>query len=80
MPHPEMRIYTAYNGVESIGRWRNERVFEAVKNYLVKIGARVSSVHENNKPKDAVFVYLETKEQSDALDEFVKSLGRENQA
>ena len=76
--HPEMRIYTAFNGVESIARCRDERAFETLKNYLKEIGARVSGI--NGERKEAVFVYLETKEQSDALDEFVKSWGPEGQA
>lgn len=80
MPNLEMRIYTAFNGVESVAKWRGEREFEAIKNYLKEMGARVTGVHENNKPKDAIFVYLETKEQFDALIEFANSLRQDSQA
>lgn len=78
MSNLEMCIYTAFNGIETTGRWRDEREFEAVKNYLTEIGVRVTGIYENNKRKDGLFVYVETKEQADALTEFVKSLRQES--
>jgi hypothetical protein len=69
-----MRIYTAFNGVESTYRWRNDREFQAIKTFLQEKGARVMGVSENNKPTGAVFVDVETKEQMEALNEFVRSL------
>lgn len=80
MSKPEMIIYTAFNGMETTGKWRDEREFEAVKNYLPKIGARMMGISENNKSTGGVFVHLETKEQVEALSEFVKSLREASQA
>lgn len=78
MSNLEMRVYTAFNGVESVAKWRGEREFDAVKNYLKEIGAQVMGISENNKPKEGVYVYIETKEQFDALIKFANSLGQES--
>jgi len=80
MSNLEMRIYTAFNGVESVAKWRGEREFEAAKNYLKEIGALVMGISENNKAKEGVYVYVETKEQFEALVEFTNSLRPEGSA
>jgi hypothetical protein len=74
MSNLDMRIYTAFSGVESTVRWRNEHEFQAVKTFLKEKGARVMGVSENNKATGAVYVDVETKEQVEELNEFVRSL------
>jgi hypothetical protein len=74
MTNLDMRIYTAFNGVETTVRCRNEHEFQAIKTFLKEKGADVMGVSENNKPTGAVYVYVETKELIDDLNEFVRSL------
>lgn len=80
MSNLEMVIYTAFNGIETTVRWRNEREFDAVKEFLKEKGAHVMGIYENNKPTDGVFVDVNTKQQMEALNEFVKSLRQEGEA
>lgn len=80
MSNLEMVIYTAFNGMETTGRFRNEREFAAVRNFFTEKGARVTSIYENDKPTGGVYVYVETEEQMEAVSEFVKSLRQESQA
>jgi hypothetical protein len=78
MPNLEMLIYKSFNGIESTVRWRSEREFDAVKNFLTEIGAHVMGIFENDKDTGGTFVEVETKEQFEALSEFVKSLRQES--
>jgi hypothetical protein len=80
MSNLEMLIYTAFNGIETTVRWRNEREFDAVKKFLTEIGAHVMGISENNKPTGEVFVDVETKEQVESLRQFVESFRQESQA
>jgi hypothetical protein len=73
MANLEMRIYTAFNGVEATVTWADKDEYEAVKKYFEDAGAAVVGI-ASNIPTDAEFVYVERKSQIDGLDEFVKSL------
>ena len=73
MSNLEMRIYTAFNGVEATVIWANKDEYLAVKKFFEDAGASVTSI-SSNVPTDAEFVYVENREQIQRLDEFVKSL------
>jgi hypothetical protein len=79
MPNLEMRIYTAFNGVETTVTWPNQDEYQAVKKYFEDAGASVMSI-SSNVPTDAEFVYVETREQIQGLNEFVESLRRERRS
>jgi hypothetical protein len=76
MSNLEMRIYTAFNGVEATVTWANMDEYRAVKKFFEDSGAPVVSI-SSNAPTEAEFVYVENREQIQGLNEFVKSL-REN--
>jgi hypothetical protein len=76
MPNLEMRIYTAFNGVETTLTWPNQDEYQAVKKYFEDAGASVMSI-SSNVPTDAEFIYVEKREQIQGLNEFVESLRRE---
>jgi hypothetical protein len=72
MANLEMRIYTAFNGIETTVTCHDDGEFEAVKSFLQDKGAAVMGVARNGERTDGVYVYVETQEQIDALNEFVK--------
>jgi hypothetical protein len=73
MANLEMRIYTAFNGVEAAIIFHNEDEYQAVRKFLEDAGALVMAI-SGNVPTQAEFVYVEKREQIQGLGEFVKSL------
>jgi hypothetical protein len=73
MSNLEMRIYTAFNGVEATVTWASQDEYQAVRKFFEDAGASVMSI-SSNVPTDAEFVYVENREQIQGLNEFVKSL------
>jgi hypothetical protein len=74
MANLEMRIYTAFDGIETTIKWANEEEYLHVRKFLKDAGARVMGISEDNKPTAREFVYVGNKEQIQSLGEFVKSL------
>jgi len=79
MSNLEMRIYTAFDGIESTIKWCNDDEYQAVRKFLQDNGADVCGISEDNKPTGREFVYVENKEQIEGLSEFVRSLRQESQ-
>ena len=73
----EMLIYTAFDGIQAAITWRNEREYQAVRNFLKKSGAKICDV-TSNMPAAREFVYVENKDQIQGLGEFVKTLRLED--
>jgi hypothetical protein len=74
MSNFEMRIYTAFNGVEATITLANEDEYRAGKKFLEDAGAEVMDIASSNRPTESKFAYVEKKEQVQGLGEFVKSL------
>jgi hypothetical protein len=74
MSNLEMRIYTSFNGIETTVTCRDESEFQAIKSFLQEKGVAVMGVARNGERTDGTYVYVETQEQIDALNEFVKLL------
>jgi hypothetical protein len=74
MSNLEMRIYTAFDGVEATVTWANRAEYEAVKKFLEDAGASVAGISLSDAPRDSEFVYVGKREQIEGLSEFVKLL------
>ena len=74
MSNLEMRIYTAFDGVEMTVALANDDEYQRVKQFLKDIGARIMDISLNNVPTGSDFVYVENEQQLKALDDFHRSL------
>jgi hypothetical protein len=73
MTNLEMKIYTEFDGINATVKWNSEKEYQVVKRFFLDNGARVSGI-SSNTPTAREFVFVESRDQIEGLDEFVHSL------